>query len=255
LTTGYLVGAPVSVENNDILGGTLNNKGVMILQVQESTPAEKAGLKTGDYLLRFSKNDEILDVSDVKSVQDFIAKNAGSEIRIDYQRGGKEFSVEATPTQKPEEGKGSLGIAMDYVATLKLPFYGAVWEGLKSTVQLTGIIAKALASFFYNIFTTREMLAQVAGPVGIAGIVASAAQSGFVFILQLVALLSINLALINIIPFPALDGGRLLFLGIEFFKGKPVSPKTANIANNIGFAILILLMLIITYRDILKIIR
>ncbi|PJC70135.1 MAG: RIP metalloprotease RseP, partial [Candidatus Tagabacteria bacterium CG_4_8_14_3_um_filter_41_8] len=93
------------------------------------------------------------------------------------------------------------------------------------------------------------------GPVGIAGMLGSAAQTGFVFFLQLVAVLSIHLALINIIPFPALDGGRLLFLAIEFVKGKPISQKVSNIAHNIGFAMLILLMLIITYRDILKLVK
>jgi len=256
LTAGFLIGAPVSIENNEISGGIMTNKGVMILQVQENTPAEAAGLKEGDYLLEFiSKDGEILKVSDVKSVQNFIAKYSGTEIQINYLRGGKEFSVKATPVIKPEANKGSLGIAMDYVAILKLPFYKAVWEGLKTTLDLIGIMAKAFINFFANIFVKKELLTQIAGPVGIAKIVAGAAQSGFIFILQLIALLSINLALINIIPFPALDGGRLLFLAIEFFKGKPISQKAANIANNIGFAILIILMIVITYRDILKIIR
>ncbi len=252
LTTGYLVGAPVSVENNDISGGTLSNKGVMIIQVQENTPAETAGLKSGDYLLRLSRDDEIFDVSNVKSVQNFIAKNAGNEIEIEYLRAGQKFSVKAIPSVKPEQGKGNLGIAMDYVGTIKLPFYRAVWEGLKTTISLIGAVGKAFFSFFVDIFTKREGLAQVGGPVRIFGIVADASQSGFVFILQLIALLSINLALINIIPFPALDGGRLLFLLIEFIKGKPISQKTSTITNNIGFTILIFLMLLITYRDILR---
>lgn len=256
LTTGYLIGAPVSIENNEISGGNITNKGVIIVQVQENTPAEAAGLKEGDYLLEFvSKNGEILKVSDVKSVQDFIAKYSGTEIQINYLRGEKEFSVKATPVIKPEANKGSLGIAMDYVATIKFPFFRAVWEGLKSTVQLTLIIAKTLISFFYDLISKREMVSQVSGPIGIVGFFSSAMQSGFIFVLRLIALLSINLALINIVPFPALDGGRLLFLLLEFIKGKPISQKAANIANNIGFAILIILMIVITYRDILKIIR
>jgi regulator of sigma E protease len=256
LTVGYLIGAPISVENSDVSGGVLTNKGVMIIQVQENTPAEAAGLKAGDYLLRFiSKNNEILEVFDVKSAQDFIAKHTGTEIQIDYSRGGEKFSARTTPLVKPEPGKGNLGIAMDYVGTIRLPIHRAVWEGLKSTIQLTAVISKALLNFFTDLFTKKEVMRQISGPVGIAGIVSSAAQSGFIFILQLVALLSINLALINIIPFPALDGGRLMFLAIEFVKGSPISPKTASIANNIGFTILIFLMLAITYQDILKLIR
>lgn len=255
LSAGYLVGAPVSVENNDISGGTLTSGGVMIIQVQKNTPAETAGLAAGDYLLRLSAKNEILEISDVESSRDFIVKHAGSEIQIDYLRNGKEFSIKASTIKEPELGKGNLGILMDYVAFLKLPFFKAVWEGLKTTLDLIGAVAKALFNFFADIFKERELLAQIAGPVGIAGIVSSAHQAGFVFVLQLIALLAVNLALINMIPFPALDGGRLLFLAIEFIKGKPISQKTANIANNIGFAILILLMLVITYHDIFKIIR
>jgi len=256
LTAGFLIGTPASVSGGDISGGTLTEKGVMILEVQKDTPAEAAGLKEGDYFLRFtSKENETLQVVDEKGVQDFIAKHAGAEITIDYLRGKKEFSAKAIPSAKPEEGKGSLGIAMERVGIIKLPFHLAIWEGLKSTVRLTVMISKALAAFLGDLFTERKMIAQLSGPVGIAGMVGNAAQTGFVFFLQLVAVLSIHLALINIIPFPALDGGRLLFLAIEFVRGKPISQKASNIAHNIGFAMLILLMFIITYRDILKLIR
>lgn len=256
LTTVFLIGAPISLDNPDISGGILEEKGVIILQVQEQTPAEKAGLRSGDYLLRFiSKDNEILDISTVAEVQNFIEKNKGAEIQIEYSRSEKKLSAKAVPSLKPEAGKGSLGIMMDRVGLIKLPFFKAVVEGLKDTIRLTAIIAKALVNFFADLFTKQEMLSQVAGPVGIAGIVAGAAEAGFSHIFQLIALLSINLALINIIPFPALDGGRLLFLAAEFIKGKPISQKNANLAHNIGFAILILLMLAITYQDISKIIR
>jgi len=255
LSATYVVGVPMSVEQSDASGGILTEKGVMIIEIQKDTPAETAGLKSADFLLHFFSGNDILKVSNVKEVQDFIASHAGKEIKIDYSRDGKKFSVQAVPSVKPENGKASLGIAMDEVGIVKFPFYKAVWQGLVSTIRLTGLTAKALVAFFVDIFTKRTMLSQVAGPIGIAGLVGSAWQSGFVFILQLVALLSINLALINFIPFPALDGGRLLFLAVEFIRRKPISQKTANIANNIGFTILIFLMLAITYQDISKIIR
>ena len=252
LTSVFLLGAPVSMES-DISGENFTEKGVMILQTQENTPAEAIGLKTGDYLLRLvSPDNEILKVSDVKEVQDFISRHAGTEIQIEYLRGAEKYSVRTIPSSKPEEGKGHLGILMDKVGILKLPFHKAVWEGLKTTVNLTAITAEAFADFFVDLFTERKMVSQVAGPVGIAGIVSGAAQSGWVYILQIVALLSINLALINFFPFPALDGGRLLFLLFELVKGKPLSQKITNIAHNIGFAILIILMLAITYRDIIR---
>ena len=95
---------------------------------------------------------------------------------------------------------------------------------------------------------------QITGPVGIAGIVGEASKQGFVYLMFLTALISINLAIINLIPFPALDGGRLLFLFIEFLKGSPIPPIFTNVANTIGFILLILLLLFVTYNDILRIV-
>jgi len=94
----------------------------------------------------------------------------------------------------------------------------------------------------------------ITGPVGLIGIIGSAYQFGFVYLLSLGALISVNLAVINLIPFPALDGGRLLFLLIEKIKGSRLNPKIANTVNTIGFVILIILMLLITYHDVIKLI-
>lgn len=253
LTIVYFVGAPISAEDKDFYPGSYSEKGVMILQVQENTPAKFAGLKEGDYLLRFyARSGEIFDVKETKEVQDFIAKNAGSEIIIDYSRSGEMHSAKTIPSLKPEDGKGSLGILMDKIGFVRLPLHLAALEGIKSSGRLIELTAQSFALLFADIFSERKMLTQVAGPVGIAGLVSGAANTGFVFVLQLIALLSVNLAFINLFPFPALDGGRLLFLAIEFFRGKPVSQKTVAAFNNIGFAVLIALMLFITYRDILR---
>jgi len=97
------------------------------------------------------------------------------------------------------------------------------------------------------------LIGELAGPVGIAALTSQMTKLGFVYILQFAAILSINLAIINAIPFPALDGGRLLFLAIEKIKGKPVSAKAENLVNSIGFALLIVLMILVTFRDIKKI--
>ncbi len=257
LSAGYFIGAPVSLENKDISGATIIEKGVMVIQVQEKTPAEKAGLQAGDFLLQVisKKDDKILNITSVEEAQNFIKTYAGTEIQINYQRNGKKLSTSATPLTNPEEGRGSLGIAMDKVGVAKYPFGQAVWEGLKSTFRLTSLVAQNIFYFFSTLFSEKSMIGQVAGPIGIAGIIGSATQAGPSYLFQLIALLSINLALINIIPFPALDGGRILFLAIEFVRRKPISQKTSNIANNIGFAILILLMVAITYQDILRIAR
>jgi len=95
-------------------------------------------------------------------------------------------------------------------------------------------------------------LASVAGPVGMVGIIGDAYKFGFAYLLSFAAIISVNLAIINLIPFPALDGGRLLFLLIEKIKGSRINPKIANTANFIGFALLIIFMIVITYHDIVK---
>ena len=111
LTATYLIGAPVSVEENGIPGNYFKEKGVMIIQIQEGMPAELSDLRPGDYLLRFfGKNEKTLEISDIKEVQNFIANHPEEEIRMDYLRKGKVFSTKAIPLKNPENGKGILGI-------------------------------------------------------------------------------------------------------------------------------------------------
>ena len=101
-----------------------------------------------------------------------------------------------------------------------------------------------------QLFADGSVIAELSGPVGIAVLINQATKLGFIYILQFTALLSLNLAIINLLPFPALDGGRLLFFGIEKIKGSPVSEKFENIIHAAGFVILIILMILITVRDV-----
>jgi regulator of sigma E protease len=103
-----------------------------------------------------------------------------------------------------------------------------------------------------NLFQGQSVGGDFAGPVGIANITGQAARLGFAYLLQFTALLSLNLAIINILPFPALDGGRILFLLVEKIKGKPVRRDVEAIIHNIGFILLITLIVFITYKDIVK---
>jgi regulator of sigma E protease len=120
------------------------------------------------------------------------------------------------------------------------------------------MVTRDTAVGFYNLIAQalagHGSLSEVTGPVGLVGIVGDVSRFGFVYLLSFTALISVNLAVINLIPFPALDGGRLLFLLIEKIKGSPIKPKVANIANMAGFALLILLMLVVTYHDIAKLV-
>lgn len=110
----------------------------------------------------------------------------------------------------------------------------------------------AFAGLLWKLVITGRLASEVAGPVGIFSLTGQAAKLGFIYILQFTAILSINLAILNALPFPALDGGRLLFLGIEKIKGSPVSPKIERFVHTAGFALLILLMIAVTWRDVVR---
>jgi membrane-associated protease RseP (regulator of RpoE activity) len=135
-----------------------------------------------------------------------------------------------------------------------LPLGPAIVKGFMGTIEVTGAIAVGLAQFFAGVFTFSADLSQIAGPVGIASAVGTASAAGFQNLLSLTALISINLALVNLIPIPALDGGRLLFVAIEAVIRRPIKPVVAGVVNAAGFAFLILLMLVVTFNDVYRLI-
>ncbi len=135
------------------------------------------------------------------------------------------------------------------IETPKMPI-GALVDSFRITGFLIVETAIGLSKFLYNAITLQADLSQVSGPIGIVSIVSDASSQGFISIISLMALISINLALINLIPFPALDGGRLLFVAIEAIIRRPISPKFVTVTNTVGFALLIILMIVVTTHDI-----
>jgi len=218
---------------------------ITIIEIAKNSPAELGGLKPGDEILGFEK---------IEEVKNFIDQNKGREMEMQYKRGENVSFVKIVPRENPPSGQGAIGIIMNEVGIVRLAWYQAPWEGLKMTFQTTVSVAVAIFYFIVNVIKGLAGLEGVIGPVGIVGITGAAAKMGFAYLLSFTAFLSINLAVINIIPFPALDGGRLLFLLIEKIKGSPVSRKFSGISHSIGLILLLILMFAITYRDILKLI-
>jgi regulator of sigma E protease len=167
-------------------------------------------------------------------------------------RANEKIDITVIPKIAEKSDTAMIGISMDTIGTLQLPVHKAIWEGLK----LTSNLAVSTIVGFYNLIHSALIgqgdMSTLTGPVGIVGVVGDAAKFGFIYLLSFTALISINLAVINLIPFPALDGGRLLFLLIEKIKGSRIKPQVANIVNMVGFGILMLLMVMITYHDIVK---
>jgi regulator of sigma E protease len=252
LSLGFMIGLPFQADNH--LNREVLNPVLMITSVVQDSPAHEGGLRPGDSIaeLRFEEN-SLSEVS-ASAVIEFITSHLNEEITLVFERGGETMSTVVTPRENIWENQESaaIGVSMDTIGTLRLPLHLAFYEGGRLTIAMTGTIAVALFDFFSQVFTGSADFSQVAGPVGIVGLVGEASEIGFIYLLSFTAFISINLALINLIPFPALDGGRLLFLLIEFIKRSPINPKFANALNMIGFAFLILLMLVVTFHDVLK---
>jgi len=253
ISAGFMSGLPVSVDQFE--NARITDTSLMLFDVLPDSPAEKAGLETGDIILYLSagKDESVQDFANTEMAQDFITLRGEQEIEVLYKRGLETVLTHLTPQEGLLEGRVAIGVTWDIVGKVKFPFFQAFWEGAKMTVALT---AGTITGLFYlagDIFTGNGDLSQISGPLGIVSLVGSAFQFGFVYLLSFVALISINLAIINLIPIPALDGGRLLFVAIEALKGSPIKAKIANGLNLVGFALLILLMLVITVSDALKI--
>jgi len=253
LSVGYMSGLPSSTSMVP-KGGAVSNQYLTITSVSKGSPAELSGLKTGDKIIKLSNVDDYTTTPSAESVQYFIRKHGTENIKIDIQRGPDAKEINVIPTNN-KEGTPAIGIAMDMIGTLKLPVHKAVWEGLKLTSDITAGTAVGFYKLISNAIIGKGDMSQVTGPIGIVGVVGDAAKFGFIYLLSFTALISVNLAVINLLPFPALDGGRLLFLLIEKIKGSRINPKIGNWVNMIGFGLLMVLMVFITYHDIVKLIK
>lgn len=245
-SVGYIVGLP---QSTDTLGrkAIVSESNVMIAQVMPDSPAALAGLEEGDAVLRIN-NEEI---NSEKELQEAVAKNSGQATELLIKRLGTEKTLTVTPASK-DGARATIGVAIFSSGLVHYPFFSALVEGAKTTGWMIKEIIFAFGSLINDLFHGHEVGDQFAGPVGIANITGQAARLGFSYLLQFVALLSLNLAIINILPLPALDGGRILFLLIEKIKGKPVKREIEALIHNLGFFLLIAVIIFITYRDIIK---
>jgi len=257
LSAGFLVGMPVS-DNDPLItkkGYEITNANLTVISVLPDAPADIAGLKAGDKLLSVATRSDNVEVLNADNVSDFIESHSGEEIAFIYERGGEVLLAEIVPERgivPDDPERTAIGTFFGTVGTLKLPIHKAIIEGIILTKEMTVLIAIGLGGFIVSAFTLSADLSQIAGPVGIVGLVGDAAALGLVALLNFTAIISIHLAIINLLPFPALDGGRLVVIAIEAIKKSAIKPKIINTVNTVGFALLILLMLVVTYSDILK---
>lgn len=242
----YLVTQGISVPTNKVI----------IEKVTKNSPAQIAGLKEKDIITKLIPQD--LPQIALSSSEDLIAqtkKLAGQTIGLEIKRNGKTFLTKIIPRINPPVGEGPLGIAITSSIEKKYPWYTAPYYGLIEASNITYKIVTELGKLILGLITFQKPHVDVAGPIGIANLAGQAIKFGGNAFLQFLGLLSLNLAIINILPFPALDGGRLVFVLYEGITKKRPNKNIEKYTNLIGFIMLLSLAALITVNDIIKLIR
>jgi regulator of sigma E protease len=216
-------------------------KQVLIHQVLKDSPAEKAGIKPGNFVVSVDN----VSIKDIKQVQDGI-KNAPKTFTIVLSDHGATSNKEIQKTEN-----NTIGIGLAETAKVRMGVFASIYYGAQGTYNLTTQIFTGVIDFFHKLFVGKGSWDEVSGQVGIAKVVGDSSEEGFISFLFITILISISLAAMNILPFPALDGGRIVIAVIEGIIRRKLPIKFVNILNSIGFILLLILMLVVTVKDIL----
>jgi regulator of sigma E protease len=262
LSASFMIGAP---QASNVSPGNY----VFVTDVMKGSSAETAGIKSGDLITDIEissnlsadrqesqvtslkenvKEENIISAEKIKAV---VTESKGVPLVLSYIRGDNKATTSIS-AKVGDKGAYLIGVQMADVENTKLPFFSAFYEGAKATYHMFNATMVGTLKFFGSAFVLDANLQDVSGPIGIAGYLNQAREFGIATLFSFVAIISLNLAVINLLPFPALDGGRLLFVAIEAIIRRPIKPAVANTLNLIGFGLLMILMLTVTVSDVGK---
>ena len=247
------IGMPTPATDEEILAGKPIN--VQMVGISKDSPAEEAGLKMGDIILGFKEDGQLKETKLVKNVQEYTALHEGSNVIMAIKRGKDVREVEVLVRKDHPADQGAIGMTLSDSTIVSFSFFRSFAEGFKYLILMTGEFLTGFFNFFKNLILMRDTGGQVGGPVKIAQMTADVVPLGLAYIFNFAAVLSLTLAVINALPFPALDGGRALFLLLEKIKGSPIKQKTEATIHTVGFALLIILMIALTFNDVVSLIR
>ena len=252
LVATLMFGTKVSIDT--FPGESISNQRLIITMVAPKTPADLIGIKAGDEILSISNGKDLFASStlSVPNVQKTISSTQDT-VSITVKRKSS-TSEEAkafkfTPVAI-DKGVKKAGITMDMIGEAKLGFFKSFYYAGIQTYNLIDNIAFGLIKFIGNIFHGEGSLDEITGPVGIASVVGNSAKTGITDLFMIIAVISANLAVINMVPFPALDGGRVVVVIIEAIIRRPINSKVIGWVNGIGFLLLIGLMIVVTFKDV-----
>ena len=250
LTVGFLFKMPPVVLCASDYPATTFQNDVTIRAISEAGPAKEAGLQNGDVIRTIDGQ----AVQCYPQVTAMLREHPGQPVVLGIERNGQPQGVTVTPRPADDAASGTIGIApRDDYQSIDYPWYIAPYLAVIESGAIVVQNVSAIGGVFAQIFTHGSVPEGVSGPVGIAKLTGQVVDLGALMILRFVAIISLSLAVFNLLPIPALDGGRLLFVGIEALRGgKPVTLRIENAIHATGFALLILLILFISYFDIVR---
>ncbi len=246
VTIGYIIGLPQTVDQVPKYAH-VTNASVVVITVLPDSPAAQAGLKEGDQVVS-------VDGANINNTEDFrvyTSAHSGQPVNITTNRDGVVATTAITPIVLSATGRPGIGVGLASAGLISYPWYYAPIAAVEATASITYQTISGLLSVLRNLIVGQPAGVQLSGPIGIAFVTADVVRLGFRHLLQFAAILSINLAVINVLPIPALDGGRLLFLAIEKLRGRPTNRNFEGTVHAVGFFVLIGLILVITYGDLM----
>lgn len=245
---GYSIGLPQSVSQDDIVAGRVREHKIQIVNVQAGAPASVAGVQLGDVVVSVDGD----DITSTDQLVAYTSSHIGNTIQLMLMREGESLIIPIT-VGTLENGRGGIGVGLVETGIISYPWYLAAYKGVETSVRLAGQIFSAFGHLIKNLVIGNGTGGlDVSGPVGIAVLTGEVARLGFIYLLQFTALLSLNLAIINILPFPALDGGRIIFVLVEKIVGRPVNRNVEGVIHTIGFSLLMALIIVVTFRDLIQ---
>lgn len=247
LVAALMIGMPQDMSNlSDAEMTKVKNPQVQILEVEKGYPADGI-FKPGDVILSLDD----IKIKTIDDVQKYVNEHRAG-INVGYLRGKIEKESSIVPKILENEDRAVFGVNLSEVAFVSYPIHTSIIKGFNSTISLIVAILTGYYDFFARLFSGKGVSAEISGPIGIAVYTGMVVKLGFIYVLQFAVVLSLNLAILNFIPFPALDGGRFLFLMIEKIRGKAIHSRIENFSHTVGFILLMALVVIITYRDIAR---
>ncbi len=228
---------------------TPTNK-VTIQKIQKNTPAYSSGLHVGDIITQIKIKNKVVDVKSPQIVAKMSKEYAGQKITYFVRRDHKKLVISIIPRKKYPKGEGPLGIIITSFEIKKYSWYKAPVMGLVEATSITQKMVGELGEILGRLITFQKTNADITGPIGIVNYASTSIKYGIISFLEFMAILSLNLAIINIFPFPALDGGRVVFVLYEWITGKTINKKIERKINTFGILFLIGVAVIISIKDI-----